>query len=93
MNSDNTKICPNCEKEFDSVFEYCPHCGQRNKKLELGFKHFLHDFIDSAFNLDSKIFLTLKLLILHPGKIVKLYLSGKRTMVLPPVRLYLIANL
>lgn len=86
-------VCPNCEKEFDSSFDYCPHCGQKNKKLELQFKHFFHDFISGAFNLDSKIFRTLRLLIFQPGELPKLFLAGKRTMYVPPVRLYLIISL
>jgi hypothetical protein len=85
--------CPNCETEFDTKYEYCPHCGQRNKKLELRFKHLFHDFIGSAFNLDSKLFRTLKLLIFSPGELSKLFLQGKRTMFVPPVRLYLIISL
>lgn len=86
-------VCPNCEQEFDSIFEFCPHCGQRNKKLELSLNFFLHDFLSSSFNLDSKIFQTLKLLIFYPGKLTSAFLEGKRTSYLPPVRLYLVISL
>jgi len=86
-------ICPNCEKEFDNKLNFCPHCGQRNRKLELSLKFFLHDFLSSSLNLDSKIFQTLKLLIFYPGKLTTAFLQGKRTSYLPPVRLYLIVSL
>jgi len=47
-------ICPNCENEFDREFGFCPHCGQQNKTINLHLKHFLHDFLLSAFNLDKE---------------------------------------
>ena len=86
-------VCPNCEKEFEKHFDFCPHCGQRNKKLELKLKYFLGDFISSTFNIDSKILLTLRLLIFYPGKLTKMFLSGKRASLVPPVRLYIVISL
>lgn len=93
MEEDKKIICPNCEKEFDKHFEFCPHCGQRNKKLELQLKYFFNDFLSSSFNLDSKIIRTLQLLIFYPGKLTRLFLAGKRASYVPPVRLYLIISL
>jgi len=86
-------ICPNCENEFDNEFAFCPYCGQKNKTLNLHLKHFLHDFLSGAFNIDSKFFLTFKTLVFYPGKLSKEFLSGKRTKYLPPVRIYLIVSL
>ena len=93
MMEDKNIICPNCEKEFDKGFDFCPHCGQRNKKLELQLKYFFNDFLSSSFNLDSKIIRTLRLLIFYPGKLTKAFLAGKRASYVPPVRLYLIISL
>lgn len=86
-------ICPNCEKEFSDEFHYCPHCGQKNKQQDLKLRDLLNDFIESSFNLDSKIFHTLRLLIFYPGKLTHLFFEGKRTSYIPPVRLYLIISL
>jgi hypothetical protein len=93
MTGQDLTQCPNCENSFDKSFEYCPHCGQRNKELNLSFRYFVVDFISSSLNLDSKIFTTLRVLIFSPGKIATAFLSGKRTMYIPPVRLYLIVSL
>jgi hypothetical protein len=93
MMKDKNTICPNCEKEFDKDFDFCPHCGQRNKKLELQLKYFINDFLSGTFNLDSKILRTLNLLIFYPGKLSKVFLAGKRASYVPPVRLYLIISL
>ncbi|NOX84404.1 MAG: DUF3667 domain-containing protein [Chlorobi bacterium] len=88
----NKVACPNCEKEFDSHFEYCPYCGQKNSEPDLRFKHFFFDFLSGAFNLDSKFYQTFKILLLKPAKLSKEYLAGKRTKYLTPVRIYLIVS-
>ncbi len=85
--------CPNCQTSYDSSFKYCPECGQANKDLRLDFKYFINEFLTGMFNLDSKIFRTLKLLLFKPGKLSKEFISGKRSSYIPPVRLYLIGSL
>jgi len=86
-------ICPNCEKEFDSSFNYCPHCGQKNIDPDPKLKHFISEFLSANFNIDSKIFITLKALILKPALLSKEFLAGKREKYLTPVRLYLLISL
>ena len=92
--SEKEKIsCPNCENRFDNDFDFCPHCGQVNKKLNLNFRYFISEFLSANFNLDSKIFLTFKLLIFFPGQLTKDFFAGKRTRYISPVRLYLLISL
>ena len=93
MEEKNNEKCLNCGNELVNNPEFCPHCGQQNKKIDLKFRHFFHDFLSSNFNLDSKIFLTLRLLVFHPGKLSKEFLEGKWTKYVTPVRLYLIISL
>ena len=85
--------CPNCEKEFDSNFNYCPYCGQKNIDPDPKLKHFLSEFLSANFNLDSKIFITLKALLLKPAELSKAFLAGKREKYLTPVRLYFVVSL
>lgn len=87
------QICPNCDKEFNKEFAYCPHCGQKNSRLRIGFKHFISDYLSANFNLDSKILLTLKLLLFKPAFLTKEFLKGRQTKYIPPVRLYLVISL
>lgn len=89
----HNKSCPNCQANFDSSFNFCPNCGQSNKDLKLNFKYFIAEFLSGMFNLDSKVFRTLKLLFLKPGKLSKEFIAGKRNAYIPPVRLYLIGSL
>ncbi len=85
--------CPNCGNSFDPDFNYCPYCGQENKPLDLRLKHLIREFLSANFNLDSKLLITLRLLIFHPAKLTQDYLSGKRQKYITPVRLYLIISL
>ncbi|RUA23983.1 MAG: hypothetical protein DSY76_08570, partial [Bacteroidetes bacterium] len=63
MEENKKHICPNCDKEFDKDFAYCPHCGQKNSKQRIGLRDFISDYLSANFNFDSKILLTLKLLL------------------------------
>jgi len=92
LDQEKTK-CPNCEKEFDSSYNFCPYCGQKNIAPNPKVKHFISEFLSANFNLDSKIFLTLKTLVLKPAALSKEYLAGKREKYITPVRLYLFISL
>ena len=92
-NRPHNKACPNCLVNYDSTFKFCPNCGQANKDLRLNFKYFVSEFLKGMFNLDSKIFRTLKLLFLKPGKLSKEFIAGKRKLYIPPIRMYLIGSL
>ena len=85
--------CPNCHNSFNKEFKYCPECGQENKNFKLDVKYFFSEFLSGMFNLDSKIFRTLKLLFLKPGMLSKEFIAGRRNSYIPPVRLYLIGSL
>ena len=91
--TEEKNICPNCEKEFDKSFNYCPYCGQKNEQQPLRLKHFISDYFSANFNFDSKIWLTLKYLITRPAFLTQEYFKGKRIRYIPPVRLYLFISL
>jgi len=91
--TDNKKTtCPNCKQKFDKSFNYCPYCGQKNSDVNIKLRHFLSEFFSANFNFDSKIFKTLKLLILRPGELSTAFLHGKRVSYITPVRLYLFVS-
>ncbi len=87
------KTCPNCQHKFKKEFDYCPHCGQANRDLNLNFRFVFSEFLSANFNLDSEILLTLKLLLLKPGMLSREFLAGKRTKYISPIRLYLLISL
>ena len=64
------------------------------KKIEnFTFTELVKDFFDNIFSLDSRLFQTLKFLIIRPGFLTNEYWSGKRITYLPPFRLYLLASI
>lgn len=83
------KKCLNCNHELQPYDKFCAYCGQ---KVDLSRKHFwagLSDFFVDAFSFDSKVFVSLRDLLLKPGLITKQYNAGKQARFVPPLRMYL----
>lgn len=81
--------CLNCEFSFKEEDNYCPKCGQVNHDLKIPLKHLIHEFFESIFHLDGKIWITLKYFFLYPGRLTDEYLKGHRTKFIPPIRLFI----
>ena len=84
------KLCKNCNSELVGL--YCSECGQKNIE-NFTFSELVKDFFDNIFSLDSRLFQTLKFLIIRPGFLTNEYWSGKRITYLPPFRLYLLTSI
>ena len=84
------KLCKNCNSELVGL--YCSECGQKNIE-SFTFSKLVKDFFDNIFSLDSRLFQTLKFLIIRPGFLTNEYWSGKRITYLPPFRLYLLISI
>jgi len=87
------KICTNCDHIIGENDNFCNNCGQKTDEASLKIKYFVKDYLSANFNLDSKIYQTLKLLILSPAKLTTEFLAGKKTKYISPVRLYLVISL
>ncbi|HLK13423.1 MAG TPA: DUF3667 domain-containing protein [Fimbriimonadaceae bacterium] len=79
--------CLNCSAGIETHF--CPHCGQRNTPPDLSLKAVLREFFVEIFYYDSKLWRTLRTLLVHPGRLSNEWVQGRRTRFLSPVRLYL----
>lgn len=69
---------------------YCPQCGEKqphHHDLTLG--HFLHDLLHELVHLDSKLFRTLRELVLKPGELTVAYFAGRKTRYIAPLRIFL----
>jgi len=83
--------CKNCNNILSGKAIFCSNCGQ--KKIEkLNLKYIISQFIEDIFNVDSKVFLTIKALAFKPGFLSKEYIEGKRVKYVPPVRLYIVLS-
>lgn len=78
--------CQNCGAPL--LGEHCYACGQPVKGLVRHFSSIVGDFLDSVFNLDTRIFRTLGPLFAHPGYLTGEYFQGHRVRYVSPVRLF-----
>ena len=67
--------CANCGALLAD--RYCGRCGQ-DSHVSLSLGHFLHEFVEGLFHVDSKFWRTLRALLTRPGLITEQYLDGKR---------------
>ncbi len=85
---ESSVICKNCEKEFNSVYEFCPHCGQKsNDQLTLGV--LFYNTISNYFSFDARFFKSYIPLMFRPGYLASKFIEGKRLLYLHPAQMYL----
>lgn len=84
--------CANCQQPLAGE-NFCPHCGQQNKRPDLNFGHFISESLSNFFAFDSKFFSTLYVLFRFPGKLPELFIEGKRMAFMNPMRLYLLSTI
>ncbi|MEJ8758409.1 zinc ribbon domain-containing protein [Pontibacter sp. H259] len=85
--------CPNCGYTFEEVNNFCPNCGQENHDLNVPVKHLIAEFFEGTLHFDTKIWKTLKLLLLKPGLLTEKFNIGQRASYVPPFRLYVFVSL
>lgn len=87
-----TQHCKNCEFDFRIDLpqrNFCPNCGQENHSHRQPFFHYAAELIEGFFHLDNKTWLTIKTLLVHPGKITRDFTEDKRARYSPAVRMYI----
>lgn len=86
--------CPNCRRAFapEPRPRFCPHCGQETTLHAPTLGEFVHEFIGHYVALEGTLWRTLNALLLHPGRLTREYLAGRRRHYVPPLRLYLSAS-
>lgn len=83
--------CLNCGKAL--VGDFCHACGQGAQSLRRPFWSLVGESIETLFAIDGRVARTLPNLLLHPGRMTRLYLDGQRARFIPPFRLYVLASL
>ena len=88
---DTVQHCQNCGTEFAD--NYCPRCGQRAEVGRVGWRS-VRESITVLWGLDSRsLGSTLVQLLLRPGYLVRDYISGRRQVSFPPVKMLVIVCL
>jgi hypothetical protein len=81
-------VCLNCQEPLIG-HNYCPNCGQTNTDRDLSIWTLLGDFFRDYFAFDSKLFRTIRPLIIKPGWVPLDFVIGKRVKHIPPLRLFI----
>lgn len=68
---------------------HCEQCGQSSDVHVLSMREVAGDVTHSLLHLDSRVWRTLKLLVLKPGELTREFIAGRHQRYLPPFRLYL----
>lgn len=85
--------CLNCNHPLKPEDKFCAQCSQKVGNTRLPFWAGLSDFFINAFSFDSKVFLSLRQLLLKPGLITQQYNAGMQARFVPPLRMYLTITL
>jgi hypothetical protein len=83
--------CQNCGEVL--LGEHCYACGQPTKGLVRQFSTIIGDFMDSVFELDSRILRTVGPMLFKPGFLSTEYFAGRRVRYVSPVRLFVFLSL
>ncbi len=81
------KNCLNCGFRVEE--RYCSRCGQENVEPKETVGHLVGHFFADITHFDSKLFITLKDLIIRPGFLTREYVAGRRMAYLNPIRMYI----
>ncbi len=83
-------LCISCGAPPAGV--YCGVCGQKNDDMRRSLVLLSRDFLQDTFSFDSRMWRTLGLLAVAPGRVAADYAHGKRSRYTPPVRLFLVVS-
>jgi hypothetical protein len=81
------EACLNCGATVTGA--YCSNCGQKTH-LHRSVFHAVEEFLHGITHFDSKLWNTLPLLFVRPGKLTREYVHGKRARYVAPVALFLL---
>jgi hypothetical protein len=79
-------VCSDCGAE--TIGRFCHDCGQPTHVHRTLF-HLLEEILHGVMHFDSRIWRTLPLLFLNPGKLTREWVHGKRTRYVSPLAMYL----
>lgn len=83
--------CGNCEAVLTGP--YCAQCGQHAHASARNLAAVVHDAWHDLTHVDGRLWHTLWLLLVRPGRLTEDYFLERRARYLPPFRLYLVLSL
>ncbi len=70
--------CANCDTSITPAQRFCAQCGQRTGRERLTMHDIGHDALHALVHVDHSIFALIKALAIHPGRVAREYIEGKR---------------
>ncbi|WP_296820497.1 DUF3667 domain-containing protein [Brevundimonas sp.] len=86
--AEHAGVCANCETALEGP--YCHACGQR-AHLHSRLRDLFHEAIEGIAHLDGRIWRTLPVLAINPGRLTREWREGRRVRYLQPLHLFLFA--
>jgi hypothetical protein len=83
--------CRNCGDYAPA--KYCPNCGQETHEHLPTAREFIHEFVLHYLAAEGRLWRTLQVLVLHPGRLTTEYIRGRKRAYVLPLRLYLTVSL
>jgi hypothetical protein len=83
--------CANCGSSLAG--QYCASCGQRHRTRMISVFELTRDVFEDIFRWDSRVWRSMRPLLLSPGKLTNEYLDGRRTYYTPPLRMYFVLSI
>ncbi len=87
----SSPVCPNCGAQLAGPF--CASCGQHQRDLDRPLVELLGEALSSFISFDARLWRTLWILLLRPGKLTLEFLAGRRARYVHPLKLYLATSL
>jgi hypothetical protein len=78
--------CLNCGTTLTG--DFCHACGQR-AHIHRSISGIMHDLVHGVLHLDGKLWNTLPLLVMKPGRLTREYIEGKRARHVSPMAMFL----
>ena len=91
MAEQSFSYCPNCGSERHSRF--CPNCGQNDRNYLRSLIPVLWEITREVFEIDGRLFKSLRLLITRPGQLSTEFSENRRAQYMSPFRMYLFVSI
>jgi len=88
-----TQQCLNCGLTLNTVYNYCPRCGQENNDNNVSFGTFVREFFANYLSFDTKFAHSVVPFLIKPGFLTNRFNEGQRVSYVHPLRLYLIISI
>ncbi|MCC5860924.1 MAG: DUF3667 domain-containing protein [Gammaproteobacteria bacterium] len=83
--------CRNCEAPVTG--QYCWQCGQRVRERMITMGELIAGLTTDLFQFESRLWRSVRPLLLSPGRLTADYLGGRQARYMPPFRMYLVLSL